>query len=409
MTARTSTIRSLGVACAVVLALAACGSDGDDSATPTTAGATTAAGATTTAAAAATTAAGSAAPGTAMAGSTPVGGAADMIAAASAPVQFVSPGGPIDVSSMKGKTIHAITLDNSVPFVQAVLAGMTEAGKAAGVDVQIFDAKGSSSAAAQGIEQAIAAKAPAIVAFGVNLDLVAGAVKSANDAGIPVIGALNVDLNADMEEGAAGEVTIDYYESGKLLAAYAIANTDGPVHAAYQNLPSIATFTAMKEGVQDGFKELCPTDCSLKIDDLTQSDFKAGAETLTASEISTIDGLNWIFPAIDGMAQFTIPAVELSDQADKVDVGSINAFEANLQFIVDDRVQAVDVGNNNNWLGWAMLDRALRAIAGEPAAFSEVPIKLFDASNLQGKDLSNEDALFDGVDYRADYKALWQG
>ena len=324
------------------------------------------------------------------------------------PAEFIAPGDAIDISAFKGQTIAAITLDNSLPFVRAVLDGMTEAGEAAGVKVTIYDAKGSTDTAAKQVDQALAAKSAAIVAFGINFNLLPTAIDSANAAGVPVVGALNVDVNAELEKGAAGEVSIDYFKSGKLVAAYAIANTEGAVHGAVQNLPSIETFTAMRKGVEAGFTEYCSAECTLKVDDLMQSNFKTAAETLTGSEISSTPKLNWIFPAIDGIAQFTIPAVELSSRKDEIRVGSINAFEANLGYIVDGRVQAVDVGNSNTWLGWAMMDRTLRALAGEEPAMSEVPVKLFDAENLAGVDLSSESALYDDVDFQAQYRALWK-
>jgi ABC-type sugar transport system substrate-binding protein len=192
------------------------------------------------------------------------------------------------------------------------------------------------------------------------------------------------------------------------VAAYAVANTDGPVHGAVQNLPSIETFTAMRKGIEEGFKEFCSKECTLQVDDLMQSNFKTAAETLTGSQISRNSKLNWIFPAIDGIAQFTIPAVELSSRKADIRVGSINAFEANLGFIRDKRVQAVDVGNSNNWLGWAMMDRTLRALAGEKPAISEVPVKLFDSKNIDGVDISSEAALYDNVDYKNQYTGLWK-
>jgi ribose transport system substrate-binding protein len=328
---------------------------------------------------------------------------------AGGPVKFISPGGPVDISAAKGKTIWAVTLDNSVPFSQSVLTAMQQAGRRAGVNVKIFDGKGSANTAAQGIQQAVGAHAAAIVAFAVNFDLARNAIAAAKQAGIPVVGALNVPLGAKLEPGAAGEVTIDYEKSGKMLAAWAIAHTKGPVNAAYQNLPSIATFAGMRRGVEAGFKDFCPSNCKLSVNDLTQAEFKTAAQRLTASQIARTPDLNWVFPAIDALAQFTIPGIESAGKSKSVRVGSINAFKSNLEYIRDDRVQAVDVGNNNSWLGWAMLDRALRAIAGEPPAFSEVPVKLFDGSTIRGKNLADEDALFDNVPYRDDYAKLWKG
>lgn len=333
--------------------------------------------------------------------------AAKFVEESASPSTFVAPGEAFDISEYAGSTISAVTLDNSLPFVQAVLGGMEAAGKVAGVKVEIYDAKGSTDTAAKQIDQALASKSSAIVAFGINFNLLPTAIERANAAGVPVIGAANVDVNADLEQGSAGEVSIDYYKSGELLAAYSIANTDGPVHAAVQNLPSIETFAAMKDGIEQGFTDYCSAECTLKVDDLMQSNYKTAVETLTGSQISTISDLNWIFPAIDGLAQFTIPAVETSSRADDIRVGSINAVEANLGYIVDGRTQAVSVGNSNDWMGWAMMDRTLRALDGQEPAMTEVPIKLFDAKNLEGVDVSSEADLFDNVDYQGEFAKLW--
>ena len=107
------------------------------------------------------------------------------------------------------------------------------------------------------------------------------------------------------------------------------------------------------------------------------------------------------------MALFVVPSVEQAGFADKVRVGSINAVNTNLQFILDGKVETVDDGIPNNWMGWGGVDRLMRAMTGAPVATSEVPIRLFDKSNLQGVDVNNETALHGGTDYRSEYKKLW--
>ncbi|MGW1092390.1 sugar ABC transporter substrate-binding protein [Streptomyces sp. NPDC002596] len=335
------------------------------------------------------------------------GSAQALVDKASGRTVFSKPGDAFDISAARGKTIYVVTLDNSIPYVRAVLNGMTEAGRQAGVNVRVFDSKGSTSTAGKGVEQALATDAAAVVAFGINLSEVSGAVRAAQQAKVPVISAFNVDANAPLEEGAAGAVSVDFYDSGRILAAHAVTATDGPVHASYQHLPSVATFTALKKGLQDGFKEFCRSGCSLSVDDLNQADFKQGAERVTSSTLMRNRKLNWVFPAIDGIAQFTVPAVEAANRPE-VQTSSINAVTANLEFVRDGRVQSADIGNNNSWLGWAMMDRSLRAIAGQKADTTVVPLKLFVKDNLKGKDLADEDALFDGADYRGGFTALWK-
>jgi len=334
-------------------------------------------------------------------------GAEALVKKAAGDVTWTDPGGPVDISKFKGKTIWVITSDYSVPFIQTVVANMKEAAQVAGLKLQVFDGKGVTQTAANGIQQAVGAGAAAIEVLSVNTQFVAEAVKNANQAKIPVIGLLNTDPSQPVEKGADAEVTIDYALSGKELVAYAVANTDGPVNGFFLTLPSIATFDAMKKGIKAGFDEFCSSKCKLNIADLTEGNFKNETQSNTASALLRYPDTNWVFPAIDAMAQFAIPSITTAGKKDKVQLGSINAFEANLKFITQGNVQAVDVGNSNSWLGWAAIDRALRAMSGAKPDVVTVPVRLFDKDNLQGIDISDESQLFPGVDFRTNYKKLW--
>lgn len=330
-----------------------------------------------------------------------------LVAKASGPVSWTAPGGNVNVKRFAGKTIWVIASDYSIPFIQTVVANMKDAAGVAGLKLQVFDGKGVTQTAANGIQQAVGAGAAAIVLLSVNTQFVANAVQGANNAHIPVIGLLNTDPSQPVEKGAAAEVTIDYALSGKELVAYAVAHTDGPVNGFFLTLPSIATFDAMKQGIKDGFNQFCSSKCQLHIADLTEGNFKDETQSDTSSGLLRYPGTNWVFPAIDAMAQFAIPSIITAGDKDKVRLGSINAFQANLKFITQDNVQVVDVGNSNSWLGWAAVDRALRAMGGAAPNIVTVPVRLFDAKNLRGVDIANESQLFPGVDFRTNYKKLW--
>ncbi len=333
--------------------------------------------------------------------------AAQAVKDASGPVTWTDPGPAFAESSLKGKTIWVIVSDYSIPFLQTVVASMKEAASAAGVKLHVFDGKGITQTASNGIEQALAGGAAAIDIISVNTQFVSAAVGDANQAHIPVIGILNTDPSQPVEKGAAAEVTIDYALSGKLLVAYAVANTNGPVNAFFLTLPSIATFDAMKIGIKDGFSQYCSSACVLNTADLTEGDFKNETQSNTSSGLLRYPKLNWVIPAIDVMGQFAVPSIVTAGKQSDVRLGSINAFQANLKFIQTGNVQVVDVGNSNSWLGWSAIDRTLRAMAGAQPSITTVPVKLFDKSNLTGVDISDESKLFPGVDFRSKYQALW--
>lgn len=333
--------------------------------------------------------------------------AQQMVQQAKGDVKFISPGAPVEISAdMKGKELWIVSADLSIPFHQNIVKGFEEAARAGGMKPVKFDGKGQTREFSRGIEQAVGAGAGAIALISIDTRFVSGAIKRANAAKVPVIGILNTDARAQPDPGTAGEATIDYTGSGELLAAYAVANTKGTVKALHSDTSEFRVMGFLKTGIYNGMKRLCP-DCSVKTFDTQIANFKSQLPTLTQSQLKRNPDTNWIFPAFDAQAVFVVPAVKQANFDEKVKLGSINAVQANLELIKKGDVQVVDVGNPNAWLGWAAVDRMFRAMAGEPPAVSQVPIRLFDKSNLQGVDASEEEQLFEGADFRAEYRKLW--
>ncbi len=69
----------------------------------------------------------------------------------------------------------------------------------------------------------------------------------------------------------------------------------------------------------------------------------------------------------------------------------------------------VDVGNPVAWDGWSAVDEALRALKHmPPIANEEVPVRLFDVSNVKSVNLNDNPANWYGTaTYGLDYEKLW--
>ena len=381
----------------VVLIVASCSgaaTSAPASAAPTSAAATSAAPA-------------SAVPASAVPATGSKAAAQSIVAGFLGPVKFVSPGPAIDISKFKGKAIWIISADLSIPFHQNIIKGWEEAALAAGLTSVKYDGKGQQQEASRGVDQAIAAGAAGIALLSVSPTFQVGALQRAKDAGIPVIGMLTTSSEHEPWPGTAGEASYSYYKSGQLLAAYSIANNDGPVHGVFMDTSEYKEVAFEKKGYFDTFALLC-AECTLQYADTLVGTMKQQAQTQTPVLLQRFPETNWFFPAYDVMATFVIPGIKEAGFGDKVRVASINAVNTNLQFILDGNVQVADAGIPNNWMGWAGVDSMLRGMV-DPAhpVTTETPFRLFDKSNLNGVDVNSQDALFPGVDYRAEYKKLW--
>jgi len=323
------------------------------------------------------------------------------------PVKFITPGPEIDASQFAEDEIWIVSADLSIPFHQNIIKGWEEAAAAAGLKSQKCDGKGQQQEASRCVDQAIAAGADGVALLSVSPTFQVGAIERAKDASVPVIGMLTTSSEHEPWPGTACEATYSYYKSGQLLAAYAIANTEGPVNGIFMDTSEYKEVAFEKKGYFDTFALLSP-ESTLQYADTLVGTMKTQAQTQTPVLLQRFPDTNWFFPAYDVMATFVIPGVKEAGFGDKVRVASINAVNTNLQFILDDNVQVADAGIPNNWMGWAGVDCMLRAMTDPAGAVTtETPFRLFDKSNLEGVDVNDQEALFPGVDYRAEYKKLW--
>jgi hypothetical protein len=71
-------------------------------------------------------------------------------------------------------------------------------------------------------------------------------------------------------------------------------------------------------------------------------------------------------------------------------------------------VLTADPGQPNGWLGWHVVDQALRGMLGEQPSDPRIPIRFLDDANLEGVDVNNIDAPYgDDLGYEEGFTQLW--
>jgi ribose transport system substrate-binding protein len=385
----------LVVLAALSLVVAACGSsDSSSTAADTTAADTTASSTQSSAAA-----------------PDGVAEARQMVEEALGTPEWKGPDAPIDVSSLKGKTIWAISLDLAIPHMNTITESMKEAAEAAGAKVMVFDGKSQVSEWARGVEQAISAKADAIVPIAVGFDTIKAPLEKAKQAGIPVIAGLYTDAGEPIppkfEDIVSGQVTEQYSRAGALEAAWTIADSDGKANVLAIDVPGIDVSKPVVQGIKDTFDRLCP-DCKVTWKQAPTSEWtKLG--TLVRSALTSDPSIDYVIPLYDGMATFVVPGVHQAGAADRVKVSSFNATAAILEMLERGDVVAADSGTQGPWEGWALVDASFRAMLDEaPVDNYEIPLRLFTEENIDSIDISKGEAAWYGpLDYAGKFKSLW--
>jgi ribose transport system substrate-binding protein len=329
---------------------------------------------------------------------------------ATAPVDWQPPGGEVDASKAKGKSVWYVDYDLSIPFEQLLHRGLKEGLGAAGVKLTTVDGKSQVAEFNRGIENAVAQNADAILLGGFPTQLVEPALKKAAAAGVPVIDTHSGDpgpVPPEKEDIVAAQAAHSYSNPGKLMADFIAADSGGDGKVVLIESRELTTSNLVSDAFQKEIDAVCP-DCSVDAQNVPVAKWD-GIQTQVQSILRSQPDTEYIAPVFDGMALFAVPGIITAGKADDVKVVSFNATPAVMEYLKKGEVVTADVGSAMVLQGWGYADQTVRVLAGEePLDDIEVPERLFTTDNIGEIDLKAvESTWYTDVDWESAYKTLW--
>lgn len=327
---------------------------------------------------------------------------------------FVPPGPAFDASQLKGKTIAIVAIDLRVPTLSDVVANAKVAAGLLGIDVTVFDAKSQATLMQQGMQQAIDNHADAIISDGLVIQVVAEQIKAAKAEGIPTVDVVNTPPVADVpgqgsDPNIFGNVSPDSDLGGRLIAAAAIAYTDGNANVQLMNTSELTAAPAIV-GAMKKTIESCDTCKVVDTTDTALNDWSTQIPGLAATQIRSNPDINFILPIYDAMGIFATTGVQQAAATGKVRIASQDGSPAALALVKQGDVFVADVAKSSSWAAWAAVDQAMRGMLEMDPANPVLPIRYVDSAALKDVDTSTsksvDEALF-GPAYQDGYKELW--
>lgn len=323
---------------------------------------------------------------------------------------FSAPGPALQASSLKGKTVLVVAHDLIADELVGISKGIQQAGSAAGVTVQVFNANGSVSAIQQGFNQGIQQHVGAIIIDGIASDLIQSSLQAATQAHIPVIAVENSKPATGVAGQGAGpgiyaNAEPPDYTFGELIADDAIAATGGHVQAA------VLTFNnPIAQAAVDGMRAALSACNGCKVvttANIEPSNWPTSIVPQTESIVRANPNVNYILTAADTMGIFATSGVKQAGDASKVTVlGVDGSGPATLALTKDGSVMKADPGSSPAWLGWAALDQAMRAMLHMSPAEPTIPYRWLDSKDLATANTSDLNTVY-GNSYVAGYEKLW--
>lgn len=344
------------------------------------------------------------------AGSTVPGGS-DPAAAAAARVQgYLEDSGSIGLdtplSGIPEQGLKVYWLEGNIPAIAALTPGFKAATDALGWDLEVVsydpaDAQGPSAA----MQTAVEAGADYIAISGQPIPALGEGLDAAKRAGIPVINMFSTDEPGGADNGIYANVggVAHTQRTGRALADYVIADSEGEAHVLFANVPDFPILQIFADASLDEYTSQCP-DCTVDNLDLSIGDMTSGAMTsLVVSAIQTEPDINYVSVSIGDLS------TGLPDALDSADMqAGIVGWGPNLtqvQYLIDDQATAFVQGGSPS-SSWYVVDVMARLSLGmDPMAeeHDALPIAIWTPENAP-----QSASLYQGPEgYEDQFKALW--
>ena len=354
--------------------------------------------------------------GGALAASSPdvVGEMRKFIEENSARPAFTPPGPPLDASKLKGKTIAIQMIDGRIGAIKDVADAVQEAAAQAGLKTTVFDAKSSPVRMQQGFQEAINTGADAIVNDGNVVKIIANQIKAAKEKGIPTVEAINSPPVVGVpgqgsDPNTVGNIAPDAFLAGQLSAAAAVVNTNGNAQVVIMNTSEVSASPTIVKGMKDVL-EKCAACAIVQVTDTPLEQWSTGLTSLTATLVRSQPQVNYLLPIYSDMGIFATAGIQQAGATGRVHIASFNGTPAAQALVKKGDIYAVNTAEDHEWIGWAVVDQAMRGMLGMEPAHPIAPIRYVSTPDLKDVDTSSSKALslaLFGDDYKEGFLKLW--
>jgi ribose transport system substrate-binding protein len=326
-------------------------------------------------------------PGAATNGATAAAAAGSCAATASAklakeaqPLNQPLPTDRVPAAKFKGKTVWFLEYNAASPTVAGIAAGFREAGSAIGVNARFYNGRGTPSGYNDGLNQAVAQGAAAILMDGVDPSLVSDALKNAASKHIPVVDIFGSSPTAPYPTGLVSHLTFDPVAMGAAQADFALAKSGCKGGVLYSAVQGLDVENALVTGAKAEVAALCGS-CGFYSTETDPTALATKVSGQVEAELQQHPDIAYVLVGADSMVQYAGNAITtLSDTKVRV----VGVSGTNIPNMIKGQLpaQAADVRYmSTETAGWFGMYEALQAANGQRnevrAAFATV-----DAANL---------------------------
>jgi ribose transport system substrate-binding protein len=323
--------------------------------------------------------------------------------------KFQASGPEFDAKScMAGKSILSIPVSSANPFTKNIEKAMSDVARSVGFKFTEWENQGQPSQWVQGMDYALNEKYNLIdLLGGTDPKVLAPQVKAAMDARIKVIASHYSGFEQALPTSITGAVPIDYFKAGQLLADWAIWKTNAKVNALVIVSTEVFSTESMINGIKEEFSKHCDQ-CKYRVVNAPVPEWSTKIQPTVQSSLVADPSMNYIIPIYDSMSQFVVPAVTITGSQARVKIATFNGTPFVVGLVQDGKVE-MDIGENLDWIGHAVMDSEMRWTCGlDPVKDPKIPFYIFDKSNADSAGKPPQLSTGYGEAYKPGYAKLWK-
>jgi ribose transport system substrate-binding protein len=323
--------------------------------------------------------------------------------------EFVPPGPPFDARrALAGKKIMSIPVSSQIPITQVLERTMAATAKRIGFQFKHWQNQGKPDQWVQGINTAINQRYDAIDLLAIDPSKLKPQIDKARRAGVKVISTHFAGFGWEPPNYIDGAVRLPYYEVGRILAAWAVDQTQGKANALAVVANDLVSTADVVKGLRDEFSRNCP-ECKLQVANVPTVEWATGVQNEVQSGIQRNPKLNFLIPIYDAMTQFALAGVRAANRAGQIKIDTFNGTPFALDLVRKGEIQ-MNLGENEVWIAMAMLDASMRAAAGMKVptdTYRKAPLYIFTRENVAQAGTPPDPAKGYGSDYKSGFDKLW--
>lgn len=334
----------------------------------------------------------------------------------SAKLEWFDPGPSFSAQPADGAKILFVTVQLNTPFTQHILTGLEKGAALVGATVTPADSLGNPAEAARQVAQGVSQKVDGIVIQGIPSAAISAELKSAKDAGIPVVMLFDqpdtgTPSPEQAEVGVVGNVEICWSCEGTLMAAAAVAEKGEDVNSVFIGAEELTSVIKQQKGYTDELTRLC-ADCKSEVVYVPVAQWSTGIQGAVTTALSDT-AVNVVAPVYDLMIPAAQAAMAAAQAQDRAILISGDATITGVAAMAKDPSVRFMSGAPSEWAGWLAIDQWLRSVNGEEAAAdSVIPVRALTKDTIEdeGFDVSdgaNETEWFTDIDFEQQFRTLW--